>query len=395
MRQGSNNYKSELVVKRDSLYLVGYALVLFNTFINSTTFQLLEGNNIGFMIRLTGYLLIISHIGFKRKVKMRYFAIGIIMLVISLLSLSRSGYSVLLDYAICCVFALNVDFSKIVKVYVVETILLTMITVIAAMTGRIENFIYYRRATGDIRMSMGFIYPTNCAAHIFFIMVGIAFLYYEKFNWKHVLGYCLTAFAVYSTTNARGPAAMIIILSLVVYFYRFFSLKDIYIIPDWLLKYSTVICALITFLLIFFYNADNAFWKAVNAFTTNRLTYAKNIMNNNKVTLFGQFIAQRGDGNGGRSAGEAYTYIDLSFQRILLMYGLLLFVFIIIYSVLLYNKCVSNQNYTIPLLMLVVAFYSLTAQHYFDFSYNFLLLCYFADISPQKIVERKKHWTLR
>ena len=141
---------------------------------------------------------------------------------------------------------------------------------------------------------------------------------------------------------------------------------------------------LLNFLMIRFYNESSKFWHAINAFTTNRLEYAKNIMANNTVTFFGQYIEQRGDGNGGRLLGEAYTYIDLSFQRILLMYGILLFLFVLVYSVLLFNKSQKNGNYKIPLLLFVISFYSLTAQHYFDFSYNFILLSYFAIISAQK-----------
>ena len=188
---------------------------------------------------------------------------------------------------------------------------------------------------------------------------------------------------------------MMIILAVVVNVYRFFSLRGIKIIPKWLLKYSTIICALLTLIMIYFYNPSSKVWEAINTFTTNRLTYAKRIMANNTMTLFGQYIEQRGDGNGGRLAGEAYTYIDLSFQRILLMYGILLFAFILIYSVLLYRKSYKKRNMTIPLLLLVVAFYSLTAQHYFDFSYNFILLSYFAIIPEQKTVERKQHITIR
>ena len=41
------------------------------------------------------------------------------------------------------------------------------------------------RVYRHIRMSLGFIYPTNFAAHVFFIMVGIAFLTYLRF-WNRV-----------------------------------------------------------------------------------------------------------------------------------------------------------------------------------------------------------------
>ena len=375
--------------QNDWIYLTGYALVLFRTFIDSTTFHWIFPSLLGLIMRLGGYALILTQVLIERKVKIRYFYIGIIMLMISFLSLFKGGYSVLLDYAICCVFAVNVDFRRITIVYVVETITLTIITIVASLTGIIENYIYFR-ATGEIRLSLGFIYPTNFAAHVFFTMVGIAFLSYSKFSWKHLAVYGAVAYVMYLLTNARGPSSMIAVLAVVVLLYKVLREKGFKAIPDWFLKYSTVICAVLTLLMIRFYNANNAFWEVVNAFTTNRLTYAKRSMQQNPITLLGQFIEQRGDGNGGRLHGEAYTYIDLSFQRILLMYGLLLFIFILVYSVLLYKKSAKRRNITIPLLLFIIAFYSLTAQHYFDFSYNFILLSYFANIPDDGIAERFK-----
>lgn len=373
---------------KSRLYLVGYSLILFQAFINSTTFHWIFPNTLGIAVRLLGYMLLLLHVFRCRKVKISLFYVGVVMIGIFLLSFYRSGYPTLLDYGFCCVFAIDVDFEKIVKVYVYESIIMTITTIISATLGIIENYIYFRRTTGDIRLSLGFIYPTNFGAHVFFIMVGIAFLIYSKFDLKHVIIYGFTAYIVYLVTNARGPSAMILILAIIVYTYKSLNLKEIKFIPDWLLKYSSVICAILTLVMIHFYDVNNTLWEQINSFTTKRLIYAKNAMQNNTMTLFGQYIEQRGDGNGGRQAGEAYTYIDLSFQRILLMYGVFLFGFILIYSILLYRRAMKKNNVIVPLLLFVIAFYSLTAQHYFDFSYNFLLLAYFANIPIQNTIEQ-------
>ena len=381
--------KKQAITRPEWLYLVGYAMILFQSFLNSTTYHWIVPSIVKNGIRFAGYVLLMFYAILRRKTNKTLFFLGVIMMLVSLLSLLQSGYSILLDYAFCCIFAVEVDFERIVRVFVGESIALTITTIISALLGIIENYIYYRNS-GAVRMSLGFIYPTNFAAHVFFIMAGIAYLEYRRFGWKHVLGYAVVSYVIYLLTNARGPSLMIIILAIVVAAYRYFSEKGISILPRWLMTYSAVICAALTFLMINFYNAQSKIWEFINTITTNRLYYAKRTMNNNAITLLGQFIEQRGDGNGGRLAGEIYTYIDLSFQRILLMYGVLLFVFILIYSIFICKRAYKRRNVIIPLLLFVVSFYSLTAQHFFDFSYNFLLLAGFSRLSCQNQVTRKR-----
>lgn len=369
-----------LVLDDDLLYLIGYALVLFNSWIYSTNFCDHIPNMLKLLIRLAGYSFLTIHYILRKKYNVRLFFVSMSMISLFFLSLYKSSYSVLLDYALCCAFAVDIDFSKIVKLYVKESVVITFVTISAACLGLIETYTYYRKDTGYIRMSLGFIYPTNFAAHIFFIMCGIAYISYSKFNMKYVMGYSVIAYITFKLTNSRGPSAMIVFLAIIVYMYKRMEKKNKTLIPKVILKYSSIICAIVTLVIIHYYDKNNSAWEFVNKFTTNRLEFAKSIMMNNKITLFGQYIEQRGDGNGGRLAGEPYTYIDLSFQRILLMYGLVLFVFILIYSLLLNKKALKNNNAIISVLLFVISIYSLTAQHYFDFSYNFILLAYFANI---------------
>ena len=378
---GKTKINRKRFVESDLLYLVGYALVLFRAFISTTAFHWYFPASIELMIRLCGYILILLRLLIKKKVRRKHFYFGIAMLAISFISVFQSNYLVLLDYAVCCVFAIDVDFNGITRVYVIESLVMTLITIVSALVGLINNYIYIRTGTGAIRMSLGFVYPTDFAAHVFYIFVGITVLCYSKINWKFVVAYGMMSYITYRLTDARGPSIMILVLGIVVFVYKKLGEKGTKALPDSLLQYGSVICAALTMLMIHFYDANNESWRFINSFTTNRLAYAQNIMKQNTITLFGQYIEQRGDGEGGRLVGQAYTYIDLSFQRVLLMYGIVLLVFILLYSVLLFRKSKKSNNFMIPLLLFIIAVYSMTSQHYFDFSYNFILLAYFAKIT--------------
>ena len=110
----------------------------------------------------------------------------------------------------------------------------------------------------------------------------------------------------------------------------------------------------------------------------NHLFYAARLMNQNEVILLGQYTQQKGDGNGEMGAGVAYICIGFSFQRIMLMCGILLFVFLPVYCALLNENAIKRGNYIILVRMSDILFSYLTAQHCFYFSYNYMLRAYFA-----------------
>lgn len=381
-------------IKAKHLYFVAYILLLLRAFIYTTAFKDIIPWIIFFFLRYAAYGILITKFCIKRtiRIRKRVFFISAIILCVSILSYFMSTYWALVDYALCCICARDVEFEDIVKIYTKVSFGLIIITILSSLIGIIPNYIYYRSDTLVIRMSLGFIYPTDFAAHIFFLMLGFMYLNYYKLNWMYGVLYGLVAFGIYSVTDARGPSAMIVILFVVCYGYKFLSRKGLKVFPTWVLEYSSVFCAVITWVGIVLYDAGSNIWQAINAFSTKRLSYAVNIMEQNRVTLLGQYILQQGDGDGGRAAGVAYTYIDLSFQRILLMYGLVFFILLLVYSVLLNKKYIKAKKFVFPVLMFVVSFYSLTAQHYFDFAYDFLLLAYFTRDSKVVIVESDKHF---
>lgn len=370
------------------IFYLAYALIFIRAFLYTTAFDSIFPSVLAQGMRLFAYMLLFFRVFLIRKVNYKFFLIGIVLLGISLISGLESSYASVWDYALCCVCSIEIDFKDIVKEYEILSVGLTIMTILASLTGIIENYVYYRQ--GMIRMSLGFVYPTDFAAHIFFMSAGFCYLYFEKLKLWHGIFWVSAAYGIYLLTNARGPAAMILIVFVICYWGKSMLSFSRMPFPKILLKYSSVICAVLTFLLIFLYDMGGSIWKRIDKFSSQRLSLASKLMKQNSITMFGQYIHQKGDGHGvvaSRSANE-YTYIDLSFMRILLLYGVALFVIILILSVLINKNAIKKNNYSIPILMLVVSFYSLTAQHYFDFSYNFLLLAYFTNIE-KTVVSRE------
>jgi len=367
------------------LFLVAYILLLFRAFVYTTAFDSVFPVLIARMIRYLAYGILLVRIIMERKIKGRLFLVGIVMLGVSFFARIQSSYGVLIDYAFCCVFSIGVEFRKIVKAYVITSTFLIVITIAASIFGIIPNYTYYRG--GVLRLSMGFVYPTDFVAHIYFLVCGILYLLNDRLKrWQGVL-IIFSAYIIFRLTSARGPSAMIVFAFLTLYFNQLrMRKKKRLLFSKWLLEYSPALCALITFAVIFAFDPDIPFWRELDRFTSSRLSLATKQLSENEITLFGQYIQQKGNGHGvyATSTKLGYTFIDLSFLRILLLYGIVFLIFIVIYSILNNKKALRDCDYNLPLLMLLTSFYSLTAQHYFDFAYNFLLLGYFATLYGDK-----------
>lgn len=79
-----------------------------------------------------------------------------------------SGADALLETRLLIAGANDIDYRKILKVYLIVEIPMIICTMIVGYTGVITNLVYHR---GDqVRMSFGFIYPTDFAAGIVFMI---------------------------------------------------------------------------------------------------------------------------------------------------------------------------------------------------------------------------------
>lgn len=83
-----------------------------------------------------------------------------------LLNINRSGYEDFELILLLIIGAKNINLKSIVRVYFTVTFVLLIITICSALTGHIENLIYFQEGRRS-RMSLGIGYPTDFAAYIF------------------------------------------------------------------------------------------------------------------------------------------------------------------------------------------------------------------------------------
>lgn len=96
--------------------------------------------------------------------------LALIVLAVFVISKDRNGTGLLLETGLFIIGARKIDYKKILKVYLAIEIPLTLITLMAARLGIIENLVYHRGE--QVRMTFGFVYPTNFVSHLMFIIAA-------------------------------------------------------------------------------------------------------------------------------------------------------------------------------------------------------------------------------
>ena len=138
------------------------------------------------------------------------------------------------EFLLLIIASKALDTKKAVRVYIYVTAALMCMVMFKAFSGEISNLIYYQAGHGNVaRMSMGICYPTDFAAHMFFLAAAYLWVRNPKqiSNKKELVGSILDIVTVglmmvmsYVFCNARFSSICMILL-IILYSLRIVSLK--------------------------------------------------------------------------------------------------------------------------------------------------------------------------
>ena len=376
---------NKLIIKlnKERVFYIGFSLYLIVAFIRTTMFIDIIPSIFLKFLKYLELAFIFCKIIFMQKYSKNKLIIAICCGFIFLLSFCFSTYRLLLEYLLIIIAAKDVPIKKIIKIYLIIVIPMLIITIVCSKLGVIENLIYSRN--GKMRQALGVNYPTDFAAYIFFITLAYIALKDGKMKLHNYLVILIIAILVYELTNARLDVISIFI----VLFLLFINQLKINLFKTKIIKYF-FICSflLFSFMAIFFtinYNPDNSNYVLADKLFSGRLRIGNKMYNEYGIKMFGQEIDDHGWGGDLEEnyEYEEYNYIDSSYLRIILKNGLIVFILIMISNLYLCYKFYNNKQYIMLIVCFMISLNSLVAQHYTDFSYNFLITAYMARL-PQK-----------
>lgn len=115
---------------------------------------------------------------------------------------NRTGYIELENMLLLILGAKDIPAKKIVKTYLCVMGSLLIYTIFSALTGRVENLIYYQEGR-RARMALGIGYPTDFSAYIFYGILSYIFIRGKKLRYIELGIIAVMGGVVYWVTDAR------------------------------------------------------------------------------------------------------------------------------------------------------------------------------------------------
>lgn len=317
------------------------------------------------------------------RYKMIEFLTGTFLLGLGVLIIINSGEKMPLFWFLILLSAKDLDFDRILRLAMIITGMMIIITIVGSLIGTVINLRYTRMFEDSvkiIRNSVGFIYPTDFGARIFYFMLGIFYLLRDKICKTFCLLGLIPTILVYTFSRAKLDSLCMLMLC-VGYFglsiknSKSNKLQAIYgnkkIISS-IICWAMPILAVVMLVLTMMYG-DNPSqqMRELDIFLTHRLKYGYAALSEYKFTLFGQSIDMIGMG-GTTVHPDNYNFVDCSYLYCYLKYGMIYAILVVgIYVCASYKKI--NDKYFL-FSVLLIAINSMIAHHLAEVGYVIFMI---------------------
>lgn len=347
------------------LYLAGFSIFVFQGFIETTMFmnQLPGWFTTAFKCIALAFL-IFKILAFDVIKNVEYICLVAALFLSGLVICAMSGYKNLMILLVFVIGAFDVDFDQILKAFFIENVVLIAATIVAEFAGIIPN-VGIPKSGGTV-YSYGFYYTTEFSAHVLFVTLAYLFLRRGDYTYRTLVFSFIPMLMVYLLTQGRLAFFLLTGVLAALAFLRAHREEALVFHPTF--RNSYFVLAAISIVLMVVYDGSGIL-SMLNDLLTGRLYYAHVGYQQYGVTIFGQQIEMQGWGGGRTLWAEDYFYVDCSYLKILLRFGILgLVVSTLVCSIPVFRlkrtACVALT------ILLAVACSSFINEHMVDLAYN-------------------------
>ena len=343
-----------------------------------------------------------------------------------LLSWHSYSYAFIYELAVLIFLAHGMEFRKILTVHLAVSLAVTLVTVILALSGRIENLTYYQESHNyRARMAFGFLYPTDFCAHLFFMTLSYVWLRLRRIRWGEIIAIAVLGIFTWVCCDARTTTLLFALLVLRLGIMKLrahrassvksadhaacgsrttraaqgsaehragtaqksaerrtgtavFSCFREWI--DWLIVLSAPIFAALMILMSRFYSESSRFLRFVNRALNKRLYYGHIGFDRYNVRLWAQNVEMHGAGGAVKRTTE-YFFLDSSYVNILLRLGLVVLAAMLMILVITANRERKTGDHLKLFLLFLIIAACVIEHHLIEIQANpFLLLVLAADV---------------
>lgn len=243
------------------------------------------------------------------------------------------------------------DFRRILKVYAICQGFILLFIPFLSSFGLLSNVMF---DADRLRQGMGFTWTTTAPMMLFFFILTIYKIQNTKMSSFTVYLFALSVLWLYFLTNTRMvflcSLLFLVLILLTNKWPRWFDFTE----QRWfyyVLVILPLFLAMLSFVLVMFYDQNNAIFKILNKVLSGRLSLTQKAVQRYGIHLLGENIEWMGHGLETVRASK-YIYVDISYMNILINFGVIVLGGVIyFYSKLL---AVSWRRKDRPMMMIIV-----------------------------------------
>lgn len=360
----------------EAAYLVIYGAVFTFEFLNTTMFNVKWPPKFAYLfLASTALYVIAKFIWHNTYTKKEMLWAGIILFAF-LMPAVLTEYRFLWYVGFLIVGAKDIDFNKILKVYLILGIIIMLAAFGASQMGWIENLQYtlLRDEEWIIRNSFGSVYPTDFSAHVFYLAVAGVCLSENKISWGKIINFAVLATFVLDKCGARTSAICMILMAIMLVAVKYLKDKIKCNLIYHLINLSTAVLAVGFIALVHMYDITKEQMVKLDGILSNRLSISHKAIDLYDYKLFGQNVIESGLGRS-EIIKDDYFFLDNSYIRIALLYGVVLLVIALFVFWLAGQRAIQNKRVIIVVAIMVIAVHSFMEHHLLEIAYN-PILCF-------------------
>ncbi len=314
-----------------------------------------------------------------------------------------TDYRFLVYLAVITAGCSGIDYRKILKTFLWTIGVFACVTVIAALTGAIRNYVYARNGYG-IRSSWGFCYPTDFASIVLYLLLML-WAAWRKLPDGAMLfpavGLVLLA-RVVARSDTSFLCGLLFVAAIACHWFarrvidRRPALHWVKTTGDVLLTAAYPLCAVLMFLLMVVYHKNTGIGTRLDNLLSGRLHLSVAAWELHGLKAFGTPFDQIGNGFS-TFTNVKYNFVDSSYPLIAMRYG---WVLLLVYGVLwgwTIRRALRCGNRRLALAMGIIAVHCFSEHHFTELDYNVLLVMPFASFGSEEAEEAsaKKRFSIK
>lgn len=333
-----------------TLYLAYYIVI------NDSSYKkIVDYNTIDSVVKASTVLLLLISVVFIEKYNFKsIFAIIISMGIFALSSMKSNSQQILMIILFALSAKDNIKAEKFVRYDFILRIALVLFVLFSVSVGIIENVKV--EINGYEKYSFGFGHVNFFGILIGSIFAEFIMLFYNKINWRYAVVFFVALFCFYKIGISRTS-----IISMGLTFVLLFVVRNIHV-NKFIRKHYKLVSSFPVFIsagccfIAIIYTRSNHLLRMMDSLLSTRLHWAHHFYMKYGISLFGSKITTISTEKAKQLGIQAQIF-DMGYVRLAVEYGILIFAFFILISVLGNRYAIQSKKFG---LLLASFYFSLT-----------------------------------